>query len=82
MRLKLPRTRGRRILLAVNQAIEIIDSQEGDSTFSWFKRGAQLLGYESRKLSTYAYELRIRLPNGSQRIEQFSATRRRCTTGK
>ena len=40
--------------------------------FSWFKRGAQFLGYESRKLSTDAYELTIRMPDGAERIEQFS----------
>jgi hypothetical protein len=40
--------------------------------FSWFKRGAQFLGYESRQLSTDAYELTIRMPDGSERIEQFS----------
>jgi len=40
--------------------------------FSWFKRGAQFLGYESREVSKDAYELTIRMPDGSELVEQFS----------
>jgi|SoimicMinimDraft_4_1059732.scaffolds.fasta_scaffold194969_2 hypothetical protein len=39
--------------------------------FWWFKRGDQFLGYESREVSKDTYELTIRMPDGSERIEQF-----------
>jgi hypothetical protein len=39
--------------------------------FWWFKRGDQFLAYESREVSKDAYELKIKMPNGSERTEQF-----------
>lgn len=39
--------------------------------FWWFKRGDQFLGYESREVTKDAYELKTRMPDGSERIEQF-----------
>ena len=39
--------------------------------FWWFKRGDQYLGYESREVSKEAFELRIRMPDGSEKVEQF-----------
>jgi hypothetical protein len=33
----------------------------------WFKRGDQFLGYESREVSKGAYELTIRMQDGSER---------------
>jgi len=35
------------------------------------QRGDQFLGYESREVSKDAYELTIRMPDGSERTEQF-----------
>lgn len=40
--------------------------------FWWFKRGDQLLGYESREVSKDAYELTVKMPDGSKRIEHFA----------
>ena len=40
--------------------------------FWWFKKGDQLLRYESRRLASDAYELTIRLADGSERSERFT----------
>jgi hypothetical protein len=44
--------------------------------FWWFKRGEQFIGYESRMTvasehSLPVYELTVRLPDGTERVERF-----------
>ena len=40
--------------------------------FTWFRRNAEFVGYESREIAPGAYELVIRQPDGTQRVEKFS----------
>jgi len=40
--------------------------------FWWFKRGDQYLGYESREVAKDDYELTVRMPDGTERIEHFT----------
>jgi hypothetical protein len=40
--------------------------------FWWFRRGNQLLGYESRDVSKDAYASTVRMPDGSERVERFT----------
>jgi hypothetical protein len=40
--------------------------------FYWFQRGADLLRYESRQISTHAYELLVVMPDGNERVEAFT----------
>jgi hypothetical protein len=40
--------------------------------FTWFRRDAEFLGYEARELSAGKYELVIRQPDGTERVEHFS----------
>jgi hypothetical protein len=40
--------------------------------FWWFQRGKDLLRCESREVATHAYELVVLLPDGTERVEQFT----------
>jgi hypothetical protein len=40
--------------------------------FWWFSRGDQFLRYESRAVGPEAYELTVRLPDGTRRVECFA----------
>jgi len=40
--------------------------------FWWFKRGDQMLRYESRQIAPGAYELTVRMPDGKEQVERFT----------
>lgn len=40
--------------------------------FWWFKRGDQFLGYESRAIAPDHYQIIVRMPDGTERIERFT----------
>ena len=40
--------------------------------FWWFKRDNDFMGYETREGTANVYELVVRLPDGSERVETFS----------
>lgn len=40
--------------------------------FTWFRRGAQYLRYESREIAAGIYELTIHSHDGTERVERFS----------
>jgi hypothetical protein len=40
--------------------------------FTWFRRHAEFIGYESRQISVGSYELVIRQADGTERVETFS----------
>jgi len=42
--------------------------------FWWFNRGDQFLRYESRETAKHAYELVVRLPDGTEQVELFADT--------
>ena len=40
--------------------------------FTWFRRGAEFLGYEARERSVGDYELVVLQPDGTEQVERFS----------
>ena len=40
--------------------------------FTWFRRNAEFIGYEARQTTSGAYELILRQPDGTERVETFS----------
>ena len=40
--------------------------------FWWFTRGDQFIRYEARQVGPDVFELTLRLPDGSERVEHFT----------
>jgi hypothetical protein len=40
--------------------------------FWWFKRGEQFIGYEARQVGSDFFELTVRQPDGSERVERLN----------
>jgi hypothetical protein len=63
---------------AVESGFQLKESLDGAEPlmFHWFKRGEQFIGYESRMTAANenalpVYELTVRMPDGTERIERF-----------
>lgn len=40
--------------------------------FTWFRRDNEFIGYEAREVEAGQYELVVRMPDGTERVERFS----------